>query len=89
MLKNSSVIVDQWTKSVSNYKISASTEVEKWIEVQTEGRNNVGSLVRRLEFTNEEMTEIRNPVKLDDAVFSSIERIVEKHRNCMRQQKHC
>ncbi|MBM7598455.1 hypothetical protein JOC34_000812 [Virgibacillus halotolerans] len=69
--KEKFIMVDQGTKSVSDYEVSASNDEEKWIEIKTEGRNDVGSLVRRLEFTNDEMTEINNPLTLDDVLFSS------------------
>gem|GEM_PF-3456822 len=69
--KDKFTTVDQGTKTITDYKTSSANEKEKWIEIIVEGKQNSGSLVRRLEFTNDEMTELVNPFKMSDVILSS------------------
>ncbi|TKI53732.1 hypothetical protein FC756_22100 [Lysinibacillus mangiferihumi] len=65
------IMVDGGTKSIMDYTVSSTNEEEKWIEIITEGKKGSGSLVRRLEFANDDMTKIVYPIKMSDVIVSS------------------
>ncbi|MGE7091888.1 hypothetical protein ACQKII_10635 [Lysinibacillus sp. NPDC048646] len=69
--KEKVITVAGGTKSISDYKISSTNEKEKWIEIIVDGQEDSGGIMRRLEFTNDDMTELENPFKMSDVIVSS------------------
>jgi hypothetical protein len=69
--KEKFIMVDQGTKTISNYEISSSNDLENWIEITTEGRDNVGSLTRRLEFNNKDKSKLTHIIGGDSIKVSN------------------
>jgi hypothetical protein len=69
--KDNFIMVDQGTKKTMDYKINQSNDKENWLEISTEGLDNMGTLTRKLEFSNEDRTNLTEVMTAEDIKISS------------------